>query len=139
MLWGELSSLIDVNDTASDSVVGRSSTEASSCGDCGGGQAYSALFHCIGVLKGELNSLTVVDDTASESGESAFTIPEVASVSKGAKVILPFCPKHCRSLCSAAERSAICRWFIFRLVNGFILCCWLQVAGDLVTCWLPGY
>ena len=25
------------------------------------------------------------------------------------------------------------QWFICQLGNGFILCCWLQVAGDLVT------
>ena len=29
------------------------------------------------------------------------------------------------------------QWFIYQLVNGSILGCWLQVAGDLVTCWLP--
>ena len=31
------------------------------------------------------------------------------------------------------------QWFIYQLVNGSILCCWLQVAGDQVTCWLQGY
>jgi len=31
------------------------------------------------------------------------------------------------------------QWFSDQLVNGSILGCWLQVAGDLVTYWLPGY
>ena len=36
--------------------------------------------------------------------------------------------------------SFVCdQWFIDQLVNGSILGCWLQVAGDLDTFWLPGY
>ena len=31
------------------------------------------------------------------------------------------------------------QWFINQLVDGSMLGCWLQVAGDLVIYWLPGY
>ena len=31
------------------------------------------------------------------------------------------------------------QWFIYQLVNGSILGCWLQVADQLVPYWLPGY
>ena len=31
------------------------------------------------------------------------------------------------------------QWFSDQLVDGSMLGCWLQVAGDLVIYWLPGY